>query len=540
MPRAFRASAVALGFSAALAAGPAIASPQVMPGWPVGAPAGTVHAGPGGGVTVIAETIEGIEDPVTGAFAFTRAGRRLWQRLVGCNLGPECQQPAVAPGLQRDGSYGPVVFDKGPVSVGPAGQLIDPGCGGALLGNGTCVSAGLPTANGVTVRATRAGATVWTFDEPALATTTPASVDLPPVMADGAGGLYVGFRDTAADGKGRVLAIDPATGAVQWRRDGADALSGLARGVLALTPTSLTAFGPDGAVVWSKAKGDLRLAPGHVDATALAATFDPASGHVYLAPHNERGAIIALDAASGLELWRTVAVHAAAGVLNAPGPLVSIGPTGTLYLASVHGGNGLVARGPDGRKRWSYRTATPVTGARELADGTVALTVRPPQQNPGTMQGLLIRIDPRKAAPVVTRTRVTLDRRTVQMNCADLAQCLAETGDGAVLRVDAPRATPMRVRVRSASGGLPDGRNPPGFRTTITWTAPGGTTFMRVLDLGNSGGETIDPGGTGNGIVRPGRYILEVSWREAAATQVRRIAVTVVVTRRGPALPGLG
>ncbi len=538
MTKPIRAAAVAL-FITAVTAGHASAAPAVVPGWPVGAPAGTVHAGPGGGVTVIADTIEAVEDPLTGVFAFGSNGRPRWRQLIGCSLGPDCQIPAAAPGLLPDGSFGPIVHTDGPAGVAPTGAAIDPGCGGAPLADGTCVSATVPTAAGATVRASRAGNTIWTFTEPGLRSMTPASVDLPPVLTDSAGDVYVGFRDDAADGQGRILAADPATGTVRWRRDGVDALTGLGHGVLALTPSHLIALAPDGSATWTRPRSDLGLVTADLAASSVAAIFDRASGHVYLAQRNDAGRVVALDAATGRELWHTAVARRTAGGGGGPDPIVSVGPTGTVYLAAVRGGHGLLARAPDGRKLWQYRTATPVTGARELADGTVALAVERPQQNIGSIQGVLIRINPRKVAPTPTHTRVSLDRRTVRMNCADLVECLAETGDGAIIRVDTPRATQVRLRVRNALGGVPDRRNPPGFRNTITWTAPGGTTYMRVLDLGNSGGETIDPGGTGDGIVRPGRYLIEVSWPDGTRRQVRRIGVNVVVTHRGPALPGI-
>lgn len=137
----------------------------------------------------------------------------------------------------------------------------------------------------------------------------------------------------------------------------------------------------------------------------------------------------------------------------------------------------------------------------------------------------------------VAVARLSVAKTTVLMNCADLTRCIGETRDGTILRMDLPHAARVRIRVLSARGGLPDRRNPPGFREPIQVPAPRGTSYLRVLDLGNSGGETIDPLGTGDGIVRPGPYLLEVSWRDRGRPTTRRFPIVIGVTRRGPALP---
>lgn len=454
----------------------AAAGPAVYPGWPVAAPQGSVHVLPGRGATVIAQLpLAGTF--AVGAFAFTPRGREIWRsvRTPSCGNCDGGQEPR----LQADGTYGPL----GPTgddfwTVDANGRVVQPGCSGAVLADGTCIAHQSTIGPGGTrssaLRATRADATVWEFVEANLPWFPEDDVP-PPVVRDGAGTVYVAMGDAARGSTTpeRMLAVEGATGALRWRFPGLRPVAGLPAGVVAASETGsggprdgLTAVGADGTPLWTSP-------------LAGAVTADGGTNAVYV---QSGGSIVSLDATTGAERWRTAATE----TVN----LLSVGTTGVVLAAvSRQGFTGLRAIGADGRGRWTYDTATPVVGARELPDGSVVLSAASGTES--TTQGLLLRIDPRKRSGTIRTPRLSLAPTVIRSRCTLFADCSTATQEGATLRIALPQRARLRVRLVTANGTpAPD----PATRAAIA--APRGTSYLRVL--------------VGERAVARGRYLLVV------------------------------
>jgi outer membrane protein assembly factor BamB len=457
---------------AGVAAPSAQAVPAVVAGWPVPGLAGPVLPGPGGGVVIVDEGVEEVY-----VAALRPDGRILWRSREdlgcgNCDFGP---QPVR---LQPDGTYGPLGAEGDSFwAVDRTGVRVT-GCTGAVLADGTCVSGGLRSGGGglaVDVSAVRGGAVRWTFTEPDFASV--AEGDLaPPVVADGAGTAYAALGrgwvvSTATEVAGRLIALDIATGALRWRLDGPfRVLTGLPAGVLVADGARVSAV--DGAVVrWSLPEG-ARARQGDTIA-------DPARGRVYLGLAADRvtpAEVVAVDIASGAELWRTAAPDRAR--------LLSVGPTGRVYVATERDGRpALRAIDPSGRGRWSSPVPNPVTGAAELARGRVALTVSRPPLGSFLVGATTLLIDPARSAPVPRRRSFALTPDRVRA-CPDPLVA----GRCTTLRMTLTRPTGLRLRLRTPRGRLAD------FDARIP--APRGTSWVRLL--------------FGRPALAAGRHVLEV------------------------------
>jgi outer membrane protein assembly factor BamB len=353
--------AAALGLAAAA---PAAAAPGPLPGWPVVTPAGTVHRGPDGGVVVISR--DGFDFR---ASAFRPNGTRRWRsdRTAGCGNCDEGPQPER---LQPDGTYGPIGPEGDDVwAVDPLGRIV-PGCSGAVEPDGTCILGG-STPFGVPeltpfVAAARGGSRLWTVEDTGFSWVD--EFDVPPVVArDGAGLAYAAFERptevaTGAELAGRLIAVDLAGRTIAWARTGPRAvLTALRSGVLTAEEGRLVAFRADGSVLWT------RPIPAGQSVSAADVAYDARRERLSIGRRGRHPGVTALDALTGAQLWRTATRDRAR--------LLSAGARGPVYLAiDTPGATAVRAVRLSGRARWERRTGRLVTGAAELANGTVAVS----------------------------------------------------------------------------------------------------------------------------------------------------------------------
>ncbi len=353
---------------ALLPVAPASAAPPsatTVPGWPRAIPAGTVLPGPGGGVVVVWRGEAGVT-----VRAFARDGRRLWSTTRDPDCG-NCDDGPQPEALQPDGTYGPI-GDEGDDSwaVDARGRIVE-GCTGVVSADGACVAgAGLlsplpPSLFAPGVRGRTASGVTWTASDPGWGW----AGDVPPMAArDAAGIVYVAFADPArASGgepaPGLLMAVDPSARAVLWTRLGpTEVLTGLDEGVLVSENGGITAVGPDGVARWARplAAGQ-RVRPAEV-------VNDAPRGRVYVGrTGGARPGVTALDAATGAQAWRTRPADRAR--------LLSVGRGGRVYVAVDRPGLRAVrAMRIAGGVAWERRTRIPALSARELADGTVAVS----------------------------------------------------------------------------------------------------------------------------------------------------------------------
>ena len=376
-------AAAALGLAAC--AGPAAAAtpPRPLPGWPVDTPAGTVHRGPDRGVVVISR--DGFDFAVT---AFRRDGRRLWRSARRASCG-NCDEGPQREALQPDGTYGPIGPEGDDIwAVDRRGRVV-PGCSGAVSADGSCVLGGSLSIDGTNgtpfVAAALAGARLWTVEVPGLSWLDESGV--PPVVArDLAGLAYAAFERptdlaTGTVPAGRLVAVDPATRTIAWSRTGPSAvLTALRSGVLASEGAGLVALRADGSVLWTRP-----IAAGQTVSAADVA-YDARRDRVYVGRRGRHPGVTALDGATGAQLWRTATRDRAR--------LLSAGARGHVYVAvDTPGATAIRAIRLSGARRWQRRTGRLVTGAAELANGTVAVSAGSGFPAPGT--GILTILDPR-------------------------------------------------------------------------------------------------------------------------------------------------
>lgn len=360
----------------------AATAPPTLPGWPRSAPAGPLMQGPQGGVVVVAQ-----DGSAFTAAAYRRDGRRLWanRRVAGCGNCDDGPQPVA---LQPDGTYGPIGFEGDDVwAIDARGRRVT-GCAGAVLADSACI----------------VGTDV--FEPPAYAGRFPALVARGPAgwwsvvdrrylwqdefnvaqmtVRDGAGLIYAAFagpRDVVVGGAlpGVLLIVDPVARAIIGTRAGpTQALAGFPSGVLVAEGGRIVALGPDGSERWSR---PFSTRPSQV-------LVDPAHDRVYVGPALGGVPVVrALSLSTGVTAWRTATADRAR--------LMSVGRGGQVYLVIDAAGR-RAARGvrlADGSTAWQHRTGQPVLGARELVNGTVAISAG--SAYAGSSGGRMAIIDPR-------------------------------------------------------------------------------------------------------------------------------------------------
>jgi outer membrane protein assembly factor BamB len=355
-----RAWIVTAAVAAALACvAPCAAAPTGVEGWPVRTPAGPVLQGPGGGAVVVNQGV--LDAFVYTVSAYRLDGRRLWanRKRASCGNCDEGTQPARR---QADGTYGLIgVTGDDFWSVTQQGRRVG-GCTGAVLPDGTCIATtfrlvppGFEPENSLVSR--RGGAVLWSVVEPGLGDWFPESNVAPYVVRDGAGNVY------AAYGQGfpsaRFVVVDGTTGGVRARVPGSlDFVAATAEAGLALEGSALVAVGPDGVRRWSAPIGRPFIFPQDV-------IVDRARQRAYVGRRERnRWSTTAFDTGDGSVVWRSAAGHSVRPLSLAQG--------GLLLVGFAQGGTRAVrALGLDGRPRWTFRTAFPVVGARELTGRTV-------------------------------------------------------------------------------------------------------------------------------------------------------------------------
>jgi outer membrane protein assembly factor BamB len=366
---ALRAWIVAAAVALACAA-PCTAAPNAVDAWPVGAPAGSVHRGPGGGAVVISSSVLDPFEYSVSAYRLDARRRWLNRRRAGCGNCDEGPQPARR---QADDTYGLIgVTGDDFWSVSQAGRTVA-GCTGAVLPDGTCIAAQFP-GDRPTLVARRGAATLWSLAEPDLVWSPEFDV-APYVVRDSSGTAYAAYAPETD--QGRLVAADAATGGLRARTPGSFVLLGATKdAALALEGSVLVAVGADGVRRWSAAIGRPFILPQDV-------IVDRARERVYLGRRRgNRWRTTAFATGDGSVLWRSPAGQSVRPLSLAQG--------GLLLAATVQGGTRAVrALGLDGRLRWTFGTAGEVVGARELTGRTVVVST-----DRGDGRGPLWRIDP--------------------------------------------------------------------------------------------------------------------------------------------------
>jgi outer membrane protein assembly factor BamB len=371
---------VATALGLACVAATAAAAPGPLPGWPIDAPSGTAHLGPGRGVVVVPH--DGFDFAVS---AYRPDGRRLWRsrRRASCGNCDEGPQPER---LQPDGTYGPIGPEGDDIWAVDQGGRIVPGCSGAVSADGTCVFGGSLSPNGTPfVTARRAGSLLWTVTDAGFSWLDEFNV--PPVVARDAAGLaFAAFERptevaTGAELAGRLIAVDTGAPAIAWGRTGPrTVLAALRSGVLTVDGGRLAAYRADGGVLWT------RPVLGSATVSAATVAYDARRDRVYVGRGGAAPGVTALDAATGAQLWRTATRDRAR--------LLSAGARGPVYVAvDTPGATAIRAVRLTGATKWQRRTGRLVLGAAELANGTVAVSAGSGPFN--SAGGLLTVLDPR-------------------------------------------------------------------------------------------------------------------------------------------------
>ena len=441
------------GLLALVGGGPALSTPAVVAGWPVPAPAGQVHAAPGGQPLVISGS---------NAYLFSSQGISIWSALRTPSCG-NCDESPAAPNVQPDGTYGPFGAPGDFWALDPTGQFIA-ACVGVVLSDGTCIAADPSPA--ATVRATRAGTTLWVFTEPNVVLDTAGT---PKVVAGGEGEVFVLFdpgREVPSERevRYRVVSIDTATGARKWSTDllksGVEQITFSNSGGQVLAPRpgggvlvqalgQMVALDRAGAFVWKyRVAGSPRV---ESDPSGLIAMLNGDS-------------VEALDASSGAQRFVVDGLDLQ--------QLLSRGSSGTLYVGGERAGiPELAAYWPDGGLKWTYPTALPVAGARESTDGTVVVSTG----YPGRFDGLLTRIDPTKVAPGTRKPRIGVTRRSFSVGRGPASS--ASRRAGTIVKIMSPSARQVTISIEDLRGrryrGLP--------ASLYAGRVPAGMSHVRVL-----------------------------------------------------------
>ncbi|MGE3140639.1 MAG: PQQ-binding-like beta-propeller repeat protein, partial [Thermoleophilia bacterium] len=370
----------------------AVPSPPTVHGWPKSVSAGTVLQGPSGGLVLVRVQTGG-----TAATAYRRDGRLLWsaRQDAGCGNCDDGPQPVR---LQADGTYGPIGFDGDFTwSAGPSGR-VERGCSGVVFADGACVMAfselGPPPGppDRPVVAGRDAGATTWSWRLPVPGWLWSDDFNVPPMtVRDRAGIVYTAFDRPRPEGappgtaaSGLLVAVDPVARRILWTIEGpSQALTGLTSGVLVAEPGGVAAYRADGTVAWR------RVVPEGQRVVPTSVVHDPARGRVYLGRvavtlRSEVG-VTAVSAATGARAWRTRPSDRAR--------LLSVGRGGRVYVAIDRAGHRSVRglRLANATTAWERRTSLPVQSARELLNGTVAVSAGGQYGGPGR----LTLLDPR-------------------------------------------------------------------------------------------------------------------------------------------------
>ncbi len=352
----------------AVTASAAPPSPPTVPGWPRAEAAGHVVEGPGNGPLVASSS--GFDVTVS---AYRRDGGLLWRvrRAPGCG---NCDDGPQRETLWPDGTWGPFGWEGDDSWFLDASGRELPGCAGLVLADGTCISAGYDlSVRGYTQRPEFRFGRMWAPREavpgPAGWQTLVEGDEPPMIVRDGAGLVYAALSPaiapSGAPAPGLLMAMDPVTRTVVWSLAGpTQVLAGLPSGVVVAADGGVGVVGADGAWRWHRRipTYGARITPG---ATAA----DPARGRLYVGREGGgRRLVTALDLADGVVVWETPASLRAR--------LLSVGRGGRIYL-SIGRPRQLAVRAVrfrDARTVWERRTPAPVMSARELRNGTVAVS----------------------------------------------------------------------------------------------------------------------------------------------------------------------
>ncbi len=349
-------------------AAPCIAAPTAVHGWPVRAPAGSVHQGPGGGAVVVNRgppgrvRVHGLGVPARRPAPVGQPaarGLRQLRRRARSRPGARPTAPTASSASTGDDYW----------SVNQAGRRVR-GCAGAVLPDGTCIATQFrlagPAFDPENSLVARRGARCSGASSSPTSTGYRSSSVAPFAVRDG-----VGQPSTPPTGRAvpdaRLVVVDGMTGgAARPRARLASSFVG-GDGRLGAGPGCADAGGdrarrvPGAGPPWPA--GGAFIDPQNV-------IVDRARGRVYVgrAGVDRRWTTTAFAAATGAVLWRSARGAERAAALAGPGRAApGRGPSVRRPARSSR-------LGLDGRTRWTFRTASDVVGARELTGRTVVVS----------------------------------------------------------------------------------------------------------------------------------------------------------------------
>ena len=485
----------------------------------------------GGGVLVTEKSYRDYHPVEFWAAALHPGGRVLWNAGRFGPLCGNCEAGSIPTRAHPDGTFGPIAdFGGDGAFLDRRGRKVG-GCHEGVVGvDGTCIDFEYKPANGhgstnpLVLRARRGPTTLWTFKDDVAYTAsfyeaTGAASSLP-VVGDTDGRVFVAFGTD--DGGGWVLGVDAASGAPGWRAKApmdSRAVAATASGVLVATHSTISLYTGGATPAWTAPVPPRWGTPVEVDRE---------HNLIYV----ESGkSVVALDAVTGSERWRSAPEDLAR--------LLSLSGAGTAYLDINRGGaRGLRAIGPDFQTRFDYPTLDAVIGARELADGTVIVSLD---------GNLAVRIDPARAAsPPPSRpsvhalhrsfigTIINHGNRNPACSATKLS-CETNRRVGVILRFDLP--TPATIMVDLPGARLLKGDPVPApsdapVAGSYRFLAPAGTSFARFGPTGGDSGSLGVQRRAGGGIngaptVGATRIVVRIKGHGRIVVPVRALRVRV-------------
>lgn len=399
------------------------------------------------------------------AASFNSAGTRLWRATSswGCGNCPPFPPDRTRPIGGPIGAFGGSPYDGGSW-LRVDGSMFGPGVAAFTTGMTVTYTLDWQPA-GASVLTTRAsgGGMSWSRTDPYPVLREDWNVSAGPVVTNGTTTLYRGLQEVVTSDialQTPMQSLDPTSGRLRWQVANAMPVATWGDGVVA--------YVRDRGYVGYDSAGNETFQYMPLGATEFLAA-SPVTNTIFLTDEGRR--IVAVNTETGSTSWMTPATQNLR--------LLSVTPKGAVLAALTIPGMptpryALRAIAPDGAALWRFDTTGPVSAARSLNDGTIALTVLGAGSDATT--GLLLRMNPR-VAPVRWTAYAASSRTRLLSRDASLSAPFSPRW-GAVVRLHSPRAGVMSFRI------LPTTR--PATSDEQRWQAfpvPAGTSWTRVAPL---------------------------------------------------------
>jgi hypothetical protein len=455
-----RATLSLVGVAVASTVASAAPTGRVTAGWPVRSiVADGIVLRPGVGPVVYNEVHP---DGFTAA-SFNSTGRRLWRATSWWSCGncppfpPDRTRPIGGP----IGSFGGSPYDGGNW-LRVDGSMIGPGV--AAFTNGMTITYAIDEqpagASVLTTRGSGAGVS-WSRTDPfPVLLEDDGNVSTSPVITNGTTTLYRGLQELVTPSialQTPMQSLDPTSGVLRWQVANAVPVATWGDGVVAFVRDR-------GYVGYDVAGNEIFQYVPSGTARFLAAS--PVTNAIFLSDESDR--IMAVNTVTGAVSWMTPAAQNL--------HWLSVTPTGVVLAALTIPGTptpryGLRAIAPNGAALWRFDTTGPVSAARSLNDGTIALTVLGAGSSATT--GLLLRINP-QVAPV--RWATTSVRTATRLLSRDTGQRPPFSArSGVVVRLQSPRAGVMSFRLLPTTRAATTAE-----RRWQAFPVPAGTSWTRI------------------------------------------------------------